>query len=70
MGDTSQLFPVLWWLWILYASRAEYKAAQELAEQVMRLAEDSADQTLLMEACYAVGWPLFAFGELIAARER
>jgi hypothetical protein len=31
-GDTSEIFPVLWGLFVLYLGRAEHEAAQELGE--------------------------------------
>ena len=37
VGETPQLFPVLWGLWAFYHVRAEYKTARELAEQLLQL---------------------------------
>jgi predicted ATPase len=36
-GDTSEIFPVLFGLWLLYLGRAEHETARELAEQCLSL---------------------------------
>jgi predicted ATPase/class 3 adenylate cyclase len=69
VGETPQLFPILWGLWEFSAVRAEYKAARELAEQCLTLAQSSHDPLLLVEAHYALGGTLFPLGELTTARE-
>jgi TOMM system kinase/cyclase fusion protein len=69
VGETPQLFPILWGLWEFSAVRAEYKAARELAEQCLTLAQSSQDPLLLVEAHYALGGTLFPLGELTTARE-
>ncbi len=38
VGETPQLFPVLWGLWVFYETRAEYKTGRELGEQCLTLA--------------------------------
>ena len=35
VGETPQLFPVLWGLWRFYIRRAEYQTARELGEQLL-----------------------------------
>ena len=68
VGETPQLFPILWGLWEFYGVGAQYKAARELAEQCFRLAQSSQDPLLLVEAHYALGGTLFPLGEFTTAR--
>ncbi len=68
VGDTPELFPVLWGLWAFYLVRAEHKRAHELAEQLLRLAQSRQDPALLVEAHYVMGVVLFLLGELAPAR--
>ena len=68
MGDSPDLFPTLWGLWVFYYVRAEHKQAHELGEQLLRLAQSSQDSALLLEAHVALGCTLFIRGELAAAR--
>jgi predicted ATPase len=67
VGETPQLFPVLWGLWRFYLMRAEHQTARELAEQCLSLAQRLQDPALLLEAHLALGGILF-LGELIPAR--
>jgi predicted ATPase len=69
IGDTPQLFSVLWGLWYFYCDRAEYETARRLGEQCLTLAQKSHDATLLLEAHFVLGSTLLVLGELIAARE-
>ena len=39
VGETPQLFPVLYGLWVFYLARAELQTARELGEQTPRLAQ-------------------------------
>jgi predicted ATPase len=67
LGETSQLFPTLWGLWRFYQSRGVLPTAQDLGEQLMRLAERTADPTRLLEAHGALGQTLFQLGAYAAA---
>jgi len=67
VGDTPQLFPVLWGLWLFYIGRGEVQAARELGEQLLTLAQRVHDPALLVEAYHALGPTLFWLGELSAA---
>src|SRR5262249_30986019 len=51
-----------------YLDRGEFQTARELAEQAMRLAQDSHDPYLLSLAHMALGWTLFFLAELTSAR--
>jgi predicted ATPase len=67
VGETPQLFPVLWGLWAFYLVRAELQTARELGEQLMHLAQSVHDPALVLEAHYALGHTLFWLGELDSA---
>ncbi len=70
MGDTSETFPTLYGLLAFYFTRAEHKTAQELAEQLLRLAQSQQDSALLLEAHLALGSSLFYQGDLAPGRTR
>ena len=69
VGETPQIFPVLWGLCAFYSVRAEYQIALELAEQLLSLAESAQDAALLLAAHYAVEQALNLMGEYPSARE-
>jgi predicted ATPase/class 3 adenylate cyclase len=54
-GESPQMFPVLWGLWVFYTARGDHEVARELAEQCLRLAERTCDPDLLLEAHHALG---------------
>jgi len=68
VGETPQLFPVLWGLWELYFVRAELQMAYELGEQLLTLAQHQQDPTLLLQSHHAEWTTLMYLGELAAAR--
>jgi len=68
LGETPQLFPVLWGLWAFYEVRSQYITAREIGEQLVQLAEQAADPVLLTGAHFALGNTLFLLGELPAAQ--
>jgi predicted ATPase/DNA-binding winged helix-turn-helix (wHTH) protein len=67
-GDIPKLFPALYGIWVFHYTRAELHTAQELAEQLLTLAEKSQDAALRMEAHHALGNTLHRRGELTTAR--
>jgi predicted ATPase len=69
IGETPQLFSVLYGLWLYYEVRAELRTAHELGEQCLKLAQSAQDSALLLEAHFALGLTLFWLGELALARE-
>ena len=69
VGETPQLFPVLWGLWVFYLVRAEFQTARELGEQLLSLAQSVQDPALLLEAHWVLGETLFWLGEFASARE-
>ena len=70
VGDTEELFPVLWGLWVFYLVRAEHKTAVDLAGQLIDLAETIDDDALILEAYLARGVSALFVGELDEARSR
>src|SRR5262245_44275087 len=70
LGDTPELFGVLFGLWGFHASGpSTMKMAHELAEQLLRLAQYQADSTLLGGAHAMMANTLFFMGELHASHE-
>ncbi len=68
VGETPQLFPVLYGLWLFYLVRAQLQTARQLGEELLTLAQRMQDTTLLLEAHRAIGTSLFYLGELAPAR--
>lgn len=69
VGDTPQLGLVLWGLHRLYFVQAEHRTAQELAAQLLSLAQHDPAPSLLLAAHTALGAALWVQGHLTAARE-
>ncbi|HEV8717544.1 MAG TPA: AAA family ATPase [Candidatus Binatia bacterium] len=67
-GETPQLFPVLWRLWMFYHNRRELQTSHEFAEQLMRLAQSVQGQYLFSLAHGCLGCTLYLLGELTSAR--
>ena len=56
IGDTPQIFPAVWGLFLFRRSRGEIDGAHELATRLLTLARASADPGLVIEgASRAVG---------------
>src|SRR5262249_32634692 len=68
-GDTPQLGLVLWGLYRFYFMRAEHRTSQELAAQLLSLAQHDWAPGLLLAAHAALGTALWVQGHLTAARE-
>jgi class 3 adenylate cyclase/predicted ATPase len=67
--DSTQLFPVLFGLWVFYLARAKLQTAREFAMQLLRTAQSMQDPTLLLVAHHALGMTLFFLGEFFRCRE-
>ncbi len=67
VGETRQLFPVLFGLRTFYHVAGDYLAARELGEQLLGLAQREQDPALLVEAYRALGSTLFHMGEFDVA---
>jgi predicted ATPase len=68
VGESVQLFPVLWGLWAFHIMRGKLQTARELAEQMQRLAQRQDDPSPLMQAHRLLGASLFWVGEFAPAR--
>jgi predicted ATPase len=68
LGETPQLFPVLWRLNLFYHTRGEFQTTHELAEQMMHLAQSLQDRHLLSVAHMGLGGASHWRGELTSAR--
>jgi predicted ATPase len=68
VGETPQLFPVLWGLWFFYAGRSEMQTARSLGEQLLSLAQCAQDPALLLQAHHALGPTYIMTGDWVAAQ--
>jgi class 3 adenylate cyclase/predicted ATPase len=68
VGETRQLFPVLFGLRRFHLVRGEFLTARELGEQLLSLAQREQDPALLVGAYRALGSTLFHLGEFGAAQ--
>jgi predicted ATPase len=69
LGETPQLFPVMFKLCAYSLLRGEMKTAKEIGEQMLHMAQTAQDPDLLLEASTGLGSALFYLGELVPARE-
>jgi predicted ATPase/class 3 adenylate cyclase len=69
VGETPQLFPVLWGLSVFYVVRDELQTTWEVVEQLLRLAETVQDPRFLVGAALMAGGASVLLGELPRARE-
>lgn len=69
VGETPQLFPVLWGLFAFYAVRANFHTAREIAEQLLHLAQQLQDPALLVMSHEGLSQVMYLQGELGRARE-
>jgi predicted ATPase/DNA-binding winged helix-turn-helix (wHTH) protein len=67
-GNKLHLFPVLWGLWRFCLIRSDLTAANELAQELLKLAEGGNDIALLVEAHLAAGTTFDNIGEFESAR--
>jgi class 3 adenylate cyclase/predicted ATPase len=66
LGETAQLFPVLWGLARVY-DRRDLNMGREMGEQLLALAERAREPALLLEAHHELWANLFTLGELTSA---
>jgi class 3 adenylate cyclase/predicted ATPase len=69
LGDPRQLMRVLYGLWVFYHTRAEFKTAYELAEQLLQLARQQRSTAPLLLGHNALGSTLFFLGEFARAQD-
>jgi class 3 adenylate cyclase/predicted ATPase len=68
VGQTPQLYPVLWGMWRFYLVRGAFDTTYELSEQLLRLAQGTQDPAVSLGAHVVRGVTLFCRGEVAAAR--
>ena len=68
VGESPEIFPVLWGLWRFYFVRAQYQTARELAEQCLSLAQRVQDPALLLVDHHALGSTVYYLGEVPSGR--
>ncbi|HEV8712676.1 MAG TPA: adenylate/guanylate cyclase domain-containing protein [Candidatus Binatia bacterium] len=68
VGESPQLFPVLWGLWLYYNFRGGPQTARELGQQLLTLAQNAQDSSLLLQAHHTLWTTSFWLGELVPAR--
>jgi class 3 adenylate cyclase/predicted ATPase len=69
VGETPRLFPVLFGLRNFSLVGGDLRSAEELAKQLLTLAEKVGDRALLVEARWALGATLYHMGEFALARD-
>ena len=69
LGDTPQLFPVLWGLSRFHNFRGGLHVARELGGQLLTLAKRAQDPPLLLEAHHTLWATLFSLGEFTLAQD-
>jgi predicted ATPase/DNA-binding winged helix-turn-helix (wHTH) protein len=63
LGETPELFRVLWGLGRFYLVRTPLETARESGEEMLRFADRAGDRDFLLEAHNSLGAPLFHLGE-------
>lgn len=55
LGESEQLFPVLYGVWSSYQVRGDYRTATPVSRELLSLAEQSGDENFLLQAHRAAG---------------
>ena len=69
LGDPPELFPILFGLAIYYQGQAEHQTAQALGEELLALAEQTHDSTLLVQAHSIQAACFLHLGRLVECRK-
>jgi predicted ATPase len=69
VGETPQLAPVLYGLWIIHLMRAELRTAYGAAEQLLRLGQNTQYPALMVEGHHGLGQISYYMGQFAAARD-
>ena len=70
LGETSDVFPVLWGLFAFYLVRGNHAMARHLADELMRLADGLDESSFYLYAHWAANCRHFYQGEFSPAREQ
>src|SRR5262249_22567476 len=68
LDDPHQLFPVLRGLWIYYLVRTEFRTAHALGKELLALAQQVREPSMLCSAHRALGTTLFWMGAVATAQ--
>ncbi|MCZ6840920.1 MAG: AAA family ATPase [Alphaproteobacteria bacterium] len=68
VAEPSQLFTVLWGLWLFHHMRGQFRPAKDLADEILALAERQSDSGLLLQAYHAAWTTDFYFGDFLSCR--
>ena len=68
VGPNPQLFWVLWGLWAFYLVKGDQAKGHEFAQRMMGIATSEQDESLALEANFALGLSLYYMGDLVASR--
>jgi predicted ATPase len=68
LGDTQDVFPVLFGLWRFYVVRPDFSLARQLGEELLALAKRRDETPLYVMAHLALGGTSLFLGELLPAR--
>jgi predicted ATPase len=68
LGDTQDVSPVLYGLWLFHVIRADLSLAHQLGEELLGLATQRDETPLSVIAHYTVGTTSYYLGELLSAR--
>jgi predicted ATPase len=63
LGETEQLFPVLWGMWFHHTNRCQHRRACELADQLLEVGLQRNDEALLLEAHHCQWASRFLVGD-------
>ena len=69
VGDTQQLYQVLWALWRLHHVRAEFQQARKLGEELLLLAQRNQNRDFLLQARHSLWTTLMLLGEFAVSKE-
>jgi predicted ATPase len=69
LGDTPELLPAMFGLFIVYLLRCELRRAYELAEQLVRRAQSARDAAGLMHGHAALGITSYWMGDFLPAKQ-
>lgn len=67
LGETPQLFPALWGLWLFYWGRGDLTTARELADKLGALGRETQNQEMVLQGDHALWATSFSLGELDSA---